>query len=239
MSRVEREILQVILKLTNHGPIDYTLVAKSMNFPLQTIENSLKKFEKEELLDFNNVILEISSVQRVKAAIAALKLGADFEKVCQYLKWDEFEGFSMKVLEYHNYNVLKNLRFKDGKKRWEIDLLASKKPIIISVDCKHWKSNWSRGTISRLAEEHVTRTRSLTMVLPKICDKLALEHWKDVKVLPIILSLRLGPVKFHHNVPIVSIFQFQSFLNDLHAQIEHLTYFSQFLDSSREELSNF
>ena len=239
MSRVEREILQIILKLTHHGSIDYTLVAKSTNFPLQTIEDSLRKFERDRLLDFNNTILEISSVQRLKVAIAALKLGADFEKVCQYLKWDEFEGFSMKVLEYHNYNVLKNLRFKDGKKRWEIDLLACKKPVIISVDCKHWKSNWSRGTISRLAEVQVARTRSLAMILPKIWDKLALEHWRGVKVLPIILSLRPGPFKLHNNVPIVSIFQFQSFLSDLPAQIEHLTYFSQFLKFSRKELSNF
>lgn len=241
MSRVEREILQVILKLTNHGPIDYTLVSKSTNFPLQTIKDLLRKFEKNRLLNFNDKILEISSTQRIKIAIAALKLGADFESVCQYLKWDEFESFSMKVLEAHNYNVIKNLRFKEIKKRkrWEIDLIACKKPIIMSVDCKHWKSNWSRGAITRLVEDHIERTKSFVTVLPKIWETLRLEYWEEVKVLPIILSLRSSPFKLHHNAPIVSIFQFQSFLSELHIQIECLTYFSQSLKSRRKELSEF
>ena len=135
MNRVEREILQVILKLTKHGPIDYTLVSKNTNLPLQTINESLRKFDKNRLLHFNDRILEVSSTKRIKIALEALKLGADFERICQFLKWDEFESFSMKILEAHNYKVFKNLRFKEIKKqkRWEIDLLACKKPIIISV----------------------------------------------------------------------------------------------------------
>ena len=131
MSRVEREILQVILKLTNHGPIDYTLISKSTNFPLQTVKDFLREFERNELFSLNDKILEISSTQRIKTAIAALELGADFESICQYLKWDEFESFSMKVLETHSFNVIKNLRFKEiiEQKRWEIDLLACKKQL--------------------------------------------------------------------------------------------------------------
>jgi Holliday junction resolvase-like predicted endonuclease len=225
MSTVEREILQAILKLTNHGPIDRTLIAKSTNFPLDVTELLLKKFEKNELLNLNDRIIEISSTKRIKIAIAALKLGADFEYVSQYLKWDEFESFSMQLLEIHNYRVLKNLRFKEGKKRWEIDLLACKKPVILSVDCKHWKSNWSRGAITRMVEEHIRRTRSFARILPEIRYKLRLEKGTQFKIIPIILSLRSYPSKMHHNSPIVSIFQLQNFLSDLPIHIESLTYF--------------
>lgn len=227
MSNVEREILQAILKLTDHGPIDRTLVAKSTNFPSDVTQQLLKKFEKNGLLNFDDKILEISSARRIKVAIAALKLGADFENICQYLKWDEFESFSMQILEIHNYRVTKNLRFSEDKKRWEIDLLACKKPVILSVDCKHWKSNWSRGAIIRMVEEHIKRTRSFTRILPEIKEKLRLEQWKQFKIVPIILSLRSYPLKMYHNSPIVSIFQFQNFLNDLPIHIGSLTYFPQ------------
>jgi len=239
MSSVNREVLKAVLKLTKNGPIDYTLVGKSARIPAQVADCSLRKLERSKLINLRKKVLEISSKQRIEVAILALKSGSDFESVCRQLKWKEFEEVSMRAFEAHNYIVKKNFRFSHREKRWEIDLVACKKPMIVSADCKHWKRNWSRGAIVNLVEVQTERTKSFADALPKVWTKLELRYWQYVKVIPIILSLQSSPFRFHHDTPIVSILQLQSFLTNMHAEIDCLTHFYKTLEPPRKQLTEY
>ncbi len=225
---VEQEILIELLNLTKHGPTDHSLVSRNTRTPTQTTQRLLGQLGDQNLLKLRGNLIEASSDQRVKIAVQAIKLGADFERVCTALEWKEFEGIATQAFEVNNYNVIRNLRFKEkGSKRWEIDLLALRQPLILSVDCKHWQHRWTRAPVVTMVEQQVERTRAFSEALPSIRDKIGLDGWKQAMVVPIILSLIQAPFKFHNNTPTVSVLQLQSFLNELPAYTSSLTTFRQ------------
>jgi len=239
MNGVNREVLKAVLRLTKNGPIDCTLVSKSVRIPAQVADCALRKLERSKLINLKKKVLEISSKQRIEVAILALKSGSDFESICRQLKWKEFEEVSMRAFEAHNYIVKKNFRFSHREKRWEIDLVACRKPIIVSADCKHWKCNWSRAAIVNLVEKQTERTKSFADALPKLWAKLELKYWPYMKIIPIILSLQSSPFKFHRDTPIVSILQLQSFLTNMHAEIDCLTHFYKTLEPPMKQLTEY
>lgn len=178
--------------------------------------------------------------QRVKTAVQTIRLGGDFERVCTALDWREFEGVATQAFEVNNYNAIRNLRFKErGGKRWEIDLIAFRQPLILSVDCKHWQHRWTRAPVVEMVEKQVERTRAFSEALPSIRHKIRLDGWKQVIVIPMILSLIQAPFKFHNSTPIVAVLQLQSFLNELPAYTSSLTIFKQKLQVEDKRITEY
>jgi len=237
---VEQEILLAVLKLTKDGPIKYSLIGKNARTPAQIAESFLRKLEDSSLIRWKEKIIEASPRQRVRIAVQAVELGADFERVCRLLEWKEFESFTTTSFEAYGYYVLKNFRFKgENGKRWEIDILACKQPLIASVDCKHWKRKWTRSPIMKIVDQHMERTISFTNILPNIYSKIKLVKWKHATIIPIILSLLPSPFKFHHDTPIVSVLQLQNFLNELPAHMNILTHYTQKLTKINRKITEY
>lgn len=219
-------MLTTVLELTKDGPVHHSLIASRAMVPAETAESFLRKLVDLTLIRLKGETLEASPRHRVRIAVKAIEAGADVESVCRLLKWREFESIATEVFQAYNYEVKKNVRFKEeNRKRWEIDLVASKRPILASVDCKQWKRNWSRASIIKTAEKHVKRTEAFTKVLQTL--RLNLELGERVIVIPIVLSLLPSSVKFFRDTPIVPVLQLQSFLNDLPAHAHLLTHFSK------------
>lgn len=237
---VERKILIAVLKLTKKGPIEYSLVGRDARIPTQTAETLLKKLVDTALVKWKGKVLEASPGQRVRIAVQAIELGADFERVCRLLEWKEFESITTKAFELYNYRVKKNFRFK-GKngKRWEIDLVACKQPIIASVDCKHWQHGWTKAPVIKTVEQHVERTKAFTDTLANSYVAIGLGNWDYATVIPIVLSLLPSPFKFHHKTPIVSALRLQSFLNELPVHINLLKHFPQKLTKTDKEITEY
>lgn len=237
---VEREVLVTILKLTKNAPIHYSLVGKNARIPTQISEGVLRKLADGGLVRWKGKVLEVSSGQRVRIAVQAMKLGADFQRVCTSLEWREFESISTKAFEAYNFNVKKNFRFKaENGKRWEIDLVACKQPIVASVDCKHWKQNWTKAPVMKVVEEHVERTRALADTLARLRAKIDLSKWRQATVIPVVLSLLPGPFKFCGNTPVVPVLQVQTFLSEMPAHINLLTHFSKTFTNSAKEITEY
>jgi len=237
---VEIEILATLLKLTKKGPIDYSLVSRTARIPAQTAEKVLEKLADSSLVKWEGKLIKASPDQRVRIAVQALSLGADFERICRLLEWREFESIATTAFETYNHHVLKNFRFTDGNgKRWEIDLLASKQPVIASVDCKQWQRNWARSSIIKALEQHVERTEAFANALPKFYDRINLEKWEYATVVPIVLSLLSGPFKLYHKTPVVPVLQLQSFLNELPAHVNVLTHFSQKFTNVNRKITDY
>lgn len=224
---VEREFLVSVLKLTKIGPVHRKLVSKDARVPAEVVDNVLKKLSSEELIQQRKSLIEADCSQRAKMAVQAVKLGADFERVCKFLHWTEFENIACETFEANNFKVKRHFRFKQAGKMWEIDVLGCKEPIIACVDCKHWHYGWRSTAIAKAAEAQVERTKALADVLPNLYEKAELNRWKHATLIPIILSLVSGPLKFHNNVPIVPVQQLQNFLNELPAQTDRLSHFSK------------
>jgi len=217
-----------ILRLTLKGPVSKVLLSRTARVPSQVTDEALKRFSDEELIRLDDRTVETSLSQRVKIAIRALEFGADFERVCSFVSWQEFESIASMAFEANNFMVERRVRFTWANRKWEIDVLGCKEPVIVCVDCKHWHHGWGRSAITKTVEAQIERTRTLTetlhsnLVMPK---KLGLTIWKQGILIPLILSLIPGPFKFYKKTPIVPILQLQNFLSEMPAYTDLLMCF--------------
>jgi Holliday junction resolvase-like predicted endonuclease len=214
-----------ILKLAKDEPILHELINKDARIPSKMGKKLLRKLQNDGLLYLKKEYVEVDSIQRLKLAVRAMKLGADVENISGLLRWQEFENMAAIGLERNGYDVTKNLRFKHAERRWEIDIVACKKPLALCVDCKRWHRGMHPSSLRKIVAEQVERTRALSEVLPSLAKKIDCASWNYAKLVPAVLSLIVGRLKFEDDVPIVPILQLQDFLNELPAHVDSLKRF--------------
>jgi len=221
---VKRRVLLSLLKLTQEGPISRGLVSKDARVPAQVAEEILEKVSSEGLVQLRGKTVEASPNQRVKMAIHAVRLGADLERACGSLRWDEFESIAATAFLANNFAVTRRVRFTHAGRRWEIDVVGCREPIVACVDCKHWRHGWGRSASMKAVEAQIERTEAFARALPTQRE-LRLTGWRRAVLVPVILSLIPAPFKFYRNTPIVPILQLQSFLSELPAYTNKLKHF--------------
>lgn len=224
---IERNLIISVLKLTRNGPIANEIVSKDARIPSQIVNDILKKLQKDGLVYLRDKVVEADGVQRLKLAVRAIRLGADLERVSGFLDWKEFENIAAIAFELNGYSVKKNLRFKHGGRRWEIDIVGCKKPLVVCVDCKHWHHGMYPSALRKIVEAQVERTFALAESLPRLASEIECTSWEKAKLVPAVLSLVKGRFKFYHNVPIVPVLQLQNFLSELPAHADTLRHFSK------------
>ncbi|MEM3000486.1 MAG: nuclease-related domain-containing protein [Candidatus Bathyarchaeia archaeon] len=221
---VEREVLISLLRLTQSGDVLIDDVNNATRLPRDVIRDLLEKFQNEELLNLQSGAIKISRDKRFRLAAKAISTGADVERVSAFLRWQEFEDMAAAALERNDYSVIENLHFKHEGRRWEIDVVGCKKPLVVCIDCKHW-SRVAPSALKRIVEAQVQRVRALADSLPNINLELECTKWDKAKFVPVVLSLMQARFKFYNNVPIVPVLQLQDFLSQLPAYTESLRYF--------------
>jgi Holliday junction resolvase-like predicted endonuclease len=214
---VEKNLVIALLKLTREGSVAHELINKEARIPLGDARKLLQRLQCEGLINVHEGQVEANNVQRLKLAVRALNSGGDLESVSSLLQWQEFEGMASIALQQNGYDVTKNLRIKHADRRWEIDIVGCRKPLVICIDCKHWHRSMHASATIRIAEEQVERTEALAESLPNPNIKLKCAKWDKTRFIPVVLSLMQGALKFHENVPIVSVLQLQDFLSQLPA----------------------
>lgn len=235
----EREIIASILKLTANDPVQKELVRKDARVNAQLLDTSLERLVESGLLNQHHNLVETSSSQRVSMAVQAVKLGADLEKVCKFLKWTEFEGIAAQTFQANRFRVLRNFRFKHAEKRWEIDVIGCYEPLIVCVDCKHWQRHLGAATLVKVVQAQLERTKAFADSLQSYYQKIRIAEWKTAKIVPLVLSLVPGAFKFHNNVPIVPVLQLQDFINGLPLEVDSLTYFRKKLVNFEQKLTDY
>lgn len=236
---IERRILVSLLRMTRQGPVRKELLGKDSRVPTPVVNGILGKLCQNGFCQQRRGVVEATPTQRVKVAVRAIQLGADFEQACNFLQWKEFEDLASEAFRANNYSVTNNLHFKHAGKRWEIDLLACSEPLIVCVDCKHWHHGWSRAAIVKTVEMQTKRTEALSAAFPTVCEKIGLATWKQALFVPAVLSLTPSPFKFHDKVPVVPILQLRNFLNELPAHALLLTHFKTEIKSESRKLTEY
>jgi len=224
---VERNLIIALLKLTKEGSVLVELVNKEAHLPSATAMKLLGKLQNEGLVYLKQGSVEVESGGRLKLAVQAVSLGADVEHVSNLLCWQEFEEIAGLAFRNNGYAVSNNVRFKQSGRKWEIDVVGCKKPLVVCVDCKHWQHAFAPSALKKIVDSQVKRTWSLADSLPNPSLKLECTRWSNAKFIPVILSIMPSTVKFCDNVPVVPILQLQDFLSKLPAYAETLKLFSK------------
>ncbi len=222
---VERNLLISILKLTKKGSVLIENVNKEARIPSSIALELLEKLQNEDLLYLNNDIIELESSGRIKLAVKAVSQGAVIEHISDLLCWQEFEEIAAIALKNNGYSVKNNVRFKHEIKRWEIDVVGCKKPLVVCIDCKHWQRAISPSALKRIVDLQSQRTHALADSLPNLKLNFECSKWEKAKFIPTVLSLIPSTYKFYDNVPVVPVLQFQDFIRQLPAYIGELKFF--------------
>jgi len=228
---VERNLVISILKLTQKSAVLTENVNRDAHIPSATSRKLLQKLQNEGLIYLKQDSIEVESNGRLKLAVKAASLGADLEHISNLLCWQEFEEIAAFALKNNGYEVSNNVRFKNAARRWEIDVVGCKKPLVICIDCKHWQHGIAPSVLKRLVDSQVERTRAFADSLPNPSLKLECSKWSEAKFIPSILSLIPSSFKFYDKVPIVPILKLQDFLNQLPCYVESMKLFSKTFNS--------
>ena len=224
---IERNLIISVLKLTKEGPVLTESIKNEIGLPLKTTKNLLRKLQNEGVINLEAEAVTVGSEGRLKLAVKAAALGADVEVISHLLCWQEFEEIAAFALKSFGYNVLNNVRFKHAGKRYEIDVVGCRKPLVICVDCKHWQKTIGASSLRKIVEAQIQRSKAFADSLPNPKLKLDFTKWSNAKFLPAIISLFPSPFKYYYEVPVVPILQLQDFLNQLPVHTESLKYFSR------------
>lgn len=181
---------------------------------------------RNQIINIQKGCLQISRDQRIQLAVYAIEKGADLEIVSRYLKWREFESLTALILEKNGYRTQKHFRFRHNKRGAEIDVLGFKEPVLLSVDCKHWKKCWQKSAIIKAVKAQVKRTYAFVQCIPVLKDKKLIMDWKKAKIIPILVTLSVTPFKLYENVPVIPIYHFQNFLLENPFYEDRLTVFA-------------
>jgi Holliday junction resolvase-like predicted endonuclease len=227
---VERDLLISLLKLTKDGTVLIEDVNKDSRIASDIVRKLLEKLQNEDMIYLQGETVKAINDNRLRLAVKAASLGADVEHISAFLRWQEFEDIAAIALERNGYVVAKNVRFKHAGRKWEIDIVGCKKPLVICIDCKHWHHGMAPSALKRTAEAQVERTRALAASLPHVSLEIECTKWNKAKFIPTVLSLTQGHFKFYDMVPIVPVLQLQDFLSQLPAYTESLKYFSKEFD---------
>ena len=224
---IERDLLISLLKLTKDGPV----LTKSINQEARVTSDIalklLEKLQNEDLVYLKSDFVEVNSDNRLRLAVKAICIGADVEHVSSLLRWQEFEDIATVAFERNGYVSAKNVRFKHGGRRWEIDIVGCRKPLVLCVDCKRWQRGIKPSALGKIVEAQVERARALVETLPSPMLKVACVKWNKAKFVPVILSLVPSRFKFYDEVPVVPVLQLQDFLAQLPAFVESVKYFTK------------
>ncbi len=228
---VERNLIISLLKLTKKGAILIENVKEDARTPLAMTKKLLSNLQNEGLVYLKSDSVEASTSMRLKLMIKAASLGADVEHISNFLCWQEFEEIAAFALKNFGYTVTNNMRFKHAGHRWEIDVVACKKPLVVCIDCKHWQHAITPSALRKIVDAQVQRTKALAESLPNLSLTLECTKWENAKFTPVILSLIPSAYKFVDDVPIVPILKLQDFINQMPVYMGSIKFFSRSFNS--------
>ncbi|MEM1511528.1 MAG: restriction endonuclease [Candidatus Jordarchaeales archaeon] len=159
----------------------------------------------------------LAVLDKIALLEALLSRGFTVEYLASLFTWRDFEAFSDEVFARHGYSSLRNFRFSQGGRRFEVDLLALKKPLLLCVECKHYKKPRTTMPSKQSIERHVERAKALAKSIPSLTLDVGVSGWGHVKVVPLIITLTQEGI--HKGVPVIPVFKLNTFLLELNSNI--------------------
>jgi Holliday junction resolvase-like predicted endonuclease len=188
------------------------------------VERFLGGLEEAGVVTLTGDGIHVTSGQRMRIAELAIAGGADSERVARELRWQEFEEFASNILQAEGYATVKHLIFRDFARKYEIDVVATKEPFLLCVDCKHWHYGWAPSRIMTAARNQMLRATCLSERCLSLRNRLRIGAWRSVQLLPILLTLADMPSRLIDGVPIVSALRLRDFLCQVSLRDERLRF---------------
>jgi Holliday junction resolvase-like predicted endonuclease len=213
--------------LSSTGKVSFENLQKDAKMCNAVITQLLHKLQSQKRIYLDADGITINEEQRLNLATQAVALGVDPQRVSNLLKWQEFEHVCALTLENNNYETLRNLRFTHSNRRFEIDIIGCKRPLVLCIDCKQWRHGLQGSRAETIITAQLARTMALADTLPNPAIKIECTKWSNAYFIPVVLSLTQNTKKLLKGIPIVPVLQLQNFLQEVWAHMEELAVISK------------
>jgi len=223
--RTYRQVVKAILVKTQSGEATLDEVREHVNVTSEAFDQTVEAMAGEGAITLDGDFVRLSTEQRVRLAVKAVELGADFQTVSGSLGWLEFEELAAHVFEENGFTVLRRYRFQAEGRRWEMDVLASRYPYIVCAECKHYTRGMGNSAARNIVETHLEKTEVFSRHLPGQAKKIGVHRWRDAVVVPITLTLSPTEMRIYRRMPSVSALALTSFLASFEGYLERMAHF--------------
>jgi Holliday junction resolvase-like predicted endonuclease len=159
---------------------------------------------------------------KIQVAMRAIQLGQPERSILDTLTWQEFEDYVAAAFDFHDFDIHRRFRFATTR-RYEIDVVATRKPILFCVDCKHYGIRLGKSSALRVAvEEQIQRTEALAATFAAHQAALNCTGWHRCMLLPVLVTMLNEDLIFHEQVPIVPAARLNAFLLSYDQQMDVL-----------------
>lgn len=221
----QRDILIALLENTRKKPVDSSTLRETVRVTDEAYNTYIANLASNGLIEEERGNITASLNQRLELAIKAVKAGGDLERVSRALGWLEFEEIVARIFEENGYDVKRRFRFQADGRRWEIDILATRRPLIVCAECKHWAKGLGNATARRIAETHLEKVETLSRSMRDLQERMGIESWKQATMIPMTLSLQPARKRIYRRIPVVSVYELPGFLSEFEAQMDWLASF--------------
>lgn len=232
----QRDILVALLEKTREGPTDQGELQEAVRVTDEALAMFLNHLVDQRLISIEKESLVASQEQRLNLAVRAVRAGTDMERVSQALGWLEFEEMSAYTFEANGFKVKRRFRYPAEGRRWEIDVLATRRPLVVCAECKHWANGLGNMTARRIVETHLEKVKVLSEHAEILVEKGILDSWDKAVFVPMALSLQPARNKIYRRIPVVSVFELPSFLDEFQGQMDWLASFPVDLPESKPKI---
>ena len=219
-----RNVIKAILNETQVGQVDVGKLCEALNVSNGTLGEALARLGEEGLVTAKEGHLKLSRDNRLGLAVKAIELGADFQTVSQSLGWLEFEELAAYVFEMNGHSAHRRFRFQAEGRRWEMDVLALRRPYIVCAECKHWTKGMGNTTAHGIIEAHSEKTDVFSRHLAGLAKRIGAHRWGSATVVPVALTMSPTDMSIYRRVPSVSILALPSFLDEFGGKLERLVH---------------
>ncbi len=146
----------------------------------------------------------------------------DLQQLSIKLTWQEFERLITNALEQYEFKVVKNFHFTAGarKKRWEIDVIGIRGPLLVAFDAKHWtRTTQAPSALEKAATNQKARVAALA-TYSKLGDLLFQKEITNTRLtlIPAVVTLFDTPFELAQcGVPAMPIRNLSYFLQHIEA----------------------
>lgn len=222
----QRDILIALLENTKKKPVDSSTLREMIRVTDEAYSTYMTHLTSNGLIDEELGNITASLNQRLELAIKAVQAGGDLERVSRALGWLEFEEIVARIFEENGYDVKRRFRFQAGGRRWEIDILATRRPLIVCAECKHWAKGLGNTSARRIAEIHLEKVETLSRSVRGLKGRMGIEGWGQATMIPMALSLQPARERIYRRIPVVSVYGLPGFLSEFEAQMDWLASFT-------------
>lgn len=125
--------------------------------------------------------------------------------------WQELEELTRRIFEAHGYDCDFRKVFKNARRKYEVDIVATKSGQVLVVDCKHYLRLKSRGSaLRREAKIHFTRCCEYTKIY-------------EEKAVPLLITFLDDAVFFANGCIVVPLQALNDFLLNSETYIDAFT----------------